>query len=154
MEVAIVNRALLIVLVMLGMVASLCPAQRQKSKPLPVSFSVETEGQNIAWPAGMREVGRMDLGILKYDITQALLKDKAGISLVDEKAPGTQLHVNIVVAQLQDRWYVASSALEFGDEKSTGLLSHHVLVQPSLEQLANNVAFQVEGFSCRRYSGF
>ena len=95
----------------------------------------------------------MDLGILKYDITQALLKDKEGIFLVDGKAPGNQLHVNVVVAQLQDRWYVASSALEFGDEKSSGLLSHNVLIQPSLEQLANNVAFQVEGLKLQAILG-
>ena len=147
------NRALLVTIVVLGTGTSLFPAQQQKSKPLPVSFSVESEGQNIAWPAGMREVGRMDLGILKYDITQALLKDKEGIFLVDGKAPGNQLHVNVVVAQLQDRWYVASSALEFGDEKSSGLLSHNVLIQPSLEQLANNVAFQVEGLKLQAILG-
>ncbi len=95
----------------------------------------------------------MDLGILTYDVRKELSKDKKGITLVDAKARGTQLHVNVVVAQLQDRWYIASSALEFGDEKSSGLLSHNVLIQPSLEKLANNIALQVEGIKLQALLG-
>ena len=54
---------------------------------------------------------------------------------------------------LQGGWYVASSALEFGDEKSSGLLSHNVLIQPSLEKLANNIALQVEGIKLQAILG-
>jgi len=148
------NRKILVLLAVVALAPSYSSsAQDSKAKPVPVSFSVESEGQNIAWPAGVREVGRMDLGILTYDIRQELSKDKEGITLVDAKAPGTQLYVNVVVAQLQDRWYVASSALEFGDEKSSGLLSHNVLIQPSLEKLANNIALQVEGIKLQAILG-
>ncbi len=133
-------KCLAMVLLLVGIAIG---AQAQKAKPLPVSFSVENEGQNISWPAGVRELGRMDLATLKYDIEQKFLEHRNdSIVLVDPKAPGKQLNVSVVVAQV-GKWYVASSVLSFGDEKNSGLLSHNVLMQPTIERLARDVTFQV-----------
>ena len=119
-------------------------AQQPKAgdKPVPVSFSVETEGSG---PYPGHDLTTTQLRELERLLTAELSKVPF-VSLIVKDDSTTHLHVAVVARQIDapngENWMVASSAIEIATDKNQDLLvTHDVLIGSDLASLAHSIAF-------------
>jgi hypothetical protein len=144
--------AISILIILVATFSTNALAQTKDHKKLLI-VKIENEGSNLATPDEVLDFNAKELFYLRSLTQKKLEKDYVLISDQDKR---DALELSVTVAKIHTpsgTLYIASSSIGYAKNKDDLFITHNLMVQTSIEKLADNISFQLSGLIFRVLTG-